>query len=187
MNDRLPPTSPASDPTDTEPRAWVGCLACLISGRIIGHWVPAVEAADLAPEVVHGRPTSHDELWCFDVEGLPIVREMSPTEATEWGRLLDAVEEWQRDALIAWVRSGDYVAEGSGDLPSLSDFEERYVGEWDSFKDYAIELFEECGYAAEIPEHLLGYFDLDAWARDLAYDYTTERSSDGAVHVFRSL
>lgn len=187
MNDQLPPTSAEFDPPDVEPRAWVGCLACLISGRIIGRWVPATEAADLSPEAVHGRPTSHDELWCFDVEGLPIVREMSLTEATLWGRLLEDVEEWRRDALIAWVRSGDYVAEGLGDLPSLPDFEECYAGEWDSFEDYAAELFEDCGYGTEMPEYIAPYFDMRAWARDLAYDYTTHPAPGGRVFVFRAL
>lgn len=176
-----------TDSIDDRPSVWVGCLACYNSGRLVGDWVPAIEASDMTPEKVHGRPTEHEELWCFDVDGLPVTREMSPVEATQWAAVLNELDEWQRDALIAWVRSRDYVAEGLGDLPSLSDFEERYVGEWHSFEDYASELFEECGYLAEIPEHLQGYFNLDAWARDLAYDYNTEPSSSGGVHVFRSL
>jgi antirestriction protein len=123
----------------------------------------------------------------MDTDGLPISREMSPAEAGEWGALLAEVDEWQRDALAAWVASGDYVAEGRGDLPSLPDFEERYAGEWDTFEDYAAELFDDCGYAAEMPEHLAAYFDMRAWARDLAYDYTTHPAPGGGVFVFRSL
>lgn len=30
---------------------------------------------------------------------------------------------------MAWVESGDYVAEGNSDLPCVSDFMERYCGE----------------------------------------------------------
>ena len=123
----------------------------------------------------------------MDTDGLPISREMSPAEAGEWGALLAEVDEWQRDALAAWVASGDYVAEGRGDLPSLPDFEERYAGEWDTFEDYAAELFDDCGYGAEMPEHLAAYFDMRAWARDLAHDYTTHPAPGGGVFVFRSL
>mgnify|MGYP000697510549 CR=1 FL=1 len=43
----------------------------------------------------------------------------------------------------AWVRSGAYIAEGDTDYPVLSDFEERFVGEWGSFDEYATELAEE--------------------------------------------
>ena len=41
----------------------------------------------------------------MDTDGLPIAREMSPAEAAEWGALLADVDEWQRDALAAWVAS----------------------------------------------------------------------------------
>jgi antirestriction protein len=173
--------------TTTAPAVWVGCLACYNSGRLVGEWVDAVDAADITPEAIHGRPTSHEELWVMDTDGLPISREMSPAEAAEWGALLAEVDEWQRDALAAWVASGDYVAEGRGDLPSLPDFEDRYAGEWDTFEDYAAELFDDLGYAAEMPEHLAPYFDTRAWARDLAYDYTTHPAPGGGVFVFRSL
>ena len=59
-------------------------------------------------------------------------------------------------------------------------FEDAYAGEYNSFLDYATELFDEL-YAHSIPEGLRIYIDYAAFARDLnAEGYFIE---DG--HVFR--
>lgn len=75
---------------------------------------------------------------------------------------------------------------GRGGLPSLPEFEERYAGEWDTFEDYAAELFDDLGYGAKLPGRLAPYFDMRAWARDLAYDSTTQPAPGGGAFVFRS-
>ena len=49
-----------------------------------------------------------------------------------------------------------------------------------SFYDYAVEIFEEC-YKNQIPNNLIYYIDLDAFARDLSYDYDYIESSDGLL------
>lgn len=109
------------------------------------------------------------------------------TAAAEWGRLLADVDEWQRGALAAWVQSGDYIADGGGDLPSLPDFEERYAGGWDSFREYAENLADEIGLLAGVADELTAYFDWSAWTHDLAYDYTIRPASSSGVYVFRCL
>ncbi|MCI5091180.1 antirestriction protein ArdA [Phaeodactylibacter sp.] len=61
-----------------------------------------------------------------------------------------------------------------------NNFEDAYLGEYDSFLDYATESFDEL-YAHSIPEGLSIYIDYEAYARDLdAEGYFIE---DG--HVFR--
>lgn len=181
--------------TATTPRVWIGCLACYADGRLVGEWFAAEDADTVTADELHGSSnvetdqddSPHEELWCFDHEHLPITGECSPTEAAEWGNLLADVHDWQRDALLAWVRSGDYTAIGRGDLPSLPDFDDRYAGHWDSFRDYAESLADDIGLLTEVPETLAAYFDWAAWTRDLAYDYTTTPAADGGVYVFRSL
>ena len=79
--------------------------------------------------------------------------------------------------------SGDYVEEDDG-LPSVSDFEERYCGEWGSFREYAEQLADDIGLLNDVREEIARYFDWDAWARDLMFDYTTEDAPAG-VYVFR--
>lgn len=177
--------------TDTTPRVWIACLACYNDGRLVGDWFPAEIADAVTLDEIHahygGARMDCEEVWCFDTDGLPISREMSPAEAAEWGRLLADVDEWQRDALAAWVASGDYVAEGRGDLPSLPDFEERYAGEWASFREYAENLADDIGLLSGVADEIAAYFDWSAWTRDLAYDYTTHPAPGGGVFVFRSL
>lgn len=172
------------------PRVWVGCLACHNNGRLVGDWFDAEDAEDVTTYDIHGANTRadlHDELWCFDLENMPVGHEMSPHEAAEWARAITSVPEHQRDALCAWVRGGDYVADGTGDLPSIPDFEERYCGEWTSFREYAENLADETGLFSDVAESIATYFDWESWTRDLAFDYTVEDAPSCSVFVFRSL
>ena len=178
-------TTMTTTATDTMPRVWVGCLACYNEGRLVGDWHDASDADEVTTADVHGRASSHDELWCFDIENIPVRREMSPHEASEWGRVFDEVDVHQRAALYAWVASGDYVAEGTGDLPSTADCEERYAGHWESFDDYASNYADDTGLLSGIPEEIQRHFDWKSWTSELAYDYTT-CDADSGVYVFRS-
>ncbi|MEL6499781.1 MAG: antirestriction protein ArdA [Cyanobacteria bacterium J06623_1] len=68
----------------------------------------------------------------------------------------------------------------------VDDFEESYCGEWNSFKDYAIEQFDDV-YAFNLCDYTRSYIDYDKVARDLKMDYFYETSETGTVHVFRHL
>ena len=180
-----------SSATDTTPRAWVGCLHHYNSGYLAGHWFDAESADEATLADVHeGSGLDYaecEELWVFDHENIPVRGEMDPLTAAEWGRCLAEVDEHQRAALYAWVESGDYIAEGNTDLPSISDFEERYHGHWESFEDYARELADVIGLLADVPEEIARYFDWSAWTRDLAFDHSTYDDPEGGVFVFRNL
>ena len=179
-----------SSATDTTPRVWIGCLHCYNDGRLVGDWFNAATADEVTTYDVHGahsRDDSHDELWVFDHENLPVRGEFGVLEATEWGGVYEEAGGEQWPALCAWVESGDYVAEGTGDLPSISDFEESYQGHWESFEDYARELADDIGLLADVPEEIARYFDWQAWSRDLAFDYATHDNPEGGVFVFRVL
>ncbi|ALN15764.1 antirestriction protein ArdA [Acidipropionibacterium acidipropionici] len=181
-------TSPQT--TDTTPRAWLGCLSCYNAGRLVGDWFDAVDADAVTSYDIHGahsRADSHDELWVFDHENLPVSGELDTVTAASWGRCLAEVDEHLRPALCAWIRSGDYVAEGNSDLPSIGDFEERYCGEWDSFREYAESPVDDVGLLDGVPEEIANYFDWTSWTRDLAMDYSTYPNPDGGVYVFRDL
>ena len=179
-----------SSATDTTPRAWIGCLACYNEGRLVGDWFDAATADEVTLADVHGahsRADSHDELWVFDHENLPIRGELDPLAAAEWGRVYTEVGPERWPALCAWVESGDYVAEDDTDLPSISDFEERYCGRWDDFREYAEQLADYIGLLAGVPEEIARYFDWRAWCREVAFDYSTYDDPEGGVFVFRVL
>lgn len=173
------------------PSAWIGCLECYNNGRLVGDWYPAAEAGAVSTSQLHGRtirPGTHEELWCLDVEGLPESREMDPMEAQRWGEIYEEVGDSQWPALCAWVRSGAYAAEGDTDYPVLSDFVERYCGEWPSFRDFAFQFAEDVDLFSGLDDDatLVRYFHWDSWIADLETDYTTERAPEHGVYVFRN-
>ena len=178
---------------DTAPCVWIGCLHHYNSGFLVGEWFPVTEASDVTLADVHrgsGQGYAEcEELWCMDIDGLPVNREMDPMEAALWGEIYDEVGHEQWPALCAWVRSGSYIAQGDTDLPSVGDFEEAYVGCWDSFRDYAFHLSEDIGLFHGLPDDHVAvrYFSWDSWIRDLEMDYSVEPDDHGGVHIFRSL
>ena len=178
-------------PAVDEPRVWIGCLACYNEGRLRGDWFSAAEAADITPRQIHGaRATSHEELWVFDHDNIPVDGEFAPMDATGWAEAydeLDSPEQWS--ALCAWVSSGSYVAQGDTDLPCVGDFEERYAGEWESFRDYAFQLAEDLALFDGLDDDHVAvrYFGWDSWISDMESDYTVVRTGHGSVFIFRSL
>lgn len=178
--------------TDQTPKVWIGCLACYNSGYLVGDWFDAVDADETTLADVHrgsGRPyAACEELWCFDHELIPASGEMSPHEAAEWGRVLTEADEHLRPALRSWVRSGSYVAEGRGDLPSIPDFLERFCGHWPSFRDYAEQMADDVGLMIGWPETAASYFNWSSWVEDQRHDYVVEDAPapEYGVYVFRN-
>lgn len=175
--------------SDATPRVWIGCLACYNHGLLVGDWYDATDAGDITVAQVHHdsvrTSAACEELWCFDHENLPVHHELCPTDAARWGELINAVLPHQRPAFFAWVESGDYLAEADEQFPCVSDFDDRYQGEWDSFDQYARDLADDVGLLDEVPDHLTAYFGWDAWIHDLTYDYAVIPVADGhGVYVF---
>ncbi|MGJ9705150.1 antirestriction protein ArdA [Actinotignum sp. GS-2025b] len=172
-------------PVVVRPSAWVGCLACYNAGVLRGVWAYAEDAGAVTPEDIHEWETDHEELWCFDTEGLPCdVGEIPPSVAQEWGELFEEVGEPLWPALVAWFESGSPSLDTHG-LPSASEFEDSYRGEWDSFEDFAWDYVENSGLLEGVPEEVARYFDIDAYQRDLRFDYTLMDVVGGSgVYVF---
>lgn len=181
-----------STPTiaNTTPRVWPACLNCYNTGRLIDQWVDCTDAADVTIESLHegpGEPYADcEEICCLDLDNIPIKGEISITEAARWGECYEEVGADQWLAVCAWVSTGCYITDGTGDIPSLPDFEDAYQGQWDSFREYAEQLADDIGLTNDWPEEAQRYFDWDAWTRDLAFDYTVMDAPDGGVFIFRN-
>ncbi|MCX6402181.1 MAG: antirestriction protein ArdA [Propionibacteriales bacterium] len=174
----------------TTPRAWVGCLSCYNSGRLVGEWYDAADADEVSAATLHvdaGTVARIDcaDLWVLDHEHLPISGECSPAEAAEWGRLIAEVDEWERDAFLAWLRAGNYSHNGLG-VPDAGEFRDVYAGEWSTFREYAENLADEIGLLSDVPEEVARYFDWAGWTQDLAYDHNVEATASNGVFVFRT-
>lgn len=179
--------------TVNTPRAFAACESCYAAGRLVGVWVDAVDAADITAAQIHVdsgvdfTAEGCEEFVCMDTDGLPTTGEPSLEEAARWGEIHAEVGDDRWPALCAWVRSGAYITEGDSDFPSLSDFEEVYAGNWESFREYAEDLADDIGLLDGMPDHLQGYFDWEAWTRDLAFDHVIEPDGHGGKFIFRSL
>lgn len=144
----------------------------------------------------HEYRTDLADWWCHDCETVTdYCQDLNPFDDDDEDETPDALterfqecDEWQRQAFRAWYESGDYVSDGD-DLPSLSDFEEAYCGEWDGWRQYAEEMADEMIHpTGPADEFLARYFDYDKFARDLAFDYTTVPAPHGlGIFVFRNL
>ncbi len=167
------------------PKAWVGCLACYNSGELVGDWFEAAEAADVTLDVLHLEHTlteGCEELWCFDVDGLPIDEEMDPLEAANWGNLIESVDERLQPSFYAWISSGA-ASYDEGGLPSVEGFEEAFVGVYSGFREYSDHLADET-LLYDSNDDVRRYFDYEQFARDLKMDYVVEPLPDGNVAVF---
>lgn len=176
--------------TDTTPRVWPACLNCHNNGRLVGQWVDCADAANVTLAALHegagGPSVGCEEIWCLDHENLPVSGEMSLAAAARWGECYQKVGPDLWPAVCAWVSSGCYTAEGTWDIPNLSDFEEAYQGQWDTFREYAEQLADDIRLTDGWPDEAQRYFNWDAWTRDQRFDYTVADAPDGGVFVFRN-
>ena len=173
-------------------RVWAGCLACYNAGRLVGHWIDAVDAESVTIDSLHRKAGARrrfdcEEIWCLDVENFPIQREMGLMEAAEWGRAYAEVEPSEWEALSAWVCTGAYVARGKASVPSISDFHERYQGHWELFRAFVENQADETALMEAWPELAVAYFNWAAWTRDVELGYEVQRAEGGGVHVFQRL
>jgi len=167
------------------PRVWIGCLACYNEGQLTGHWYDAVDAADVLPSDLHGVPTSHEELWCFDHENMPVRGELDPMTAARWGRVIEAECPQWRGAYLAWL--DDQGIDRPEDAPTADHFgSEILVGEWSDFTAFAEMIVSDTGMLDGVPTEVANYFDMSAFARDLRYDYTVLDSPHGTVWVYQN-
>ena len=155
--------------TDT-PRAWIGCLGCYNSGRLIGQWIDGINCDDLESGGVTDRAGNcnrcgADEFLALDHEnflGLLDGGEPNPMECYEMAVQLESVQEYERDILKAWLSNGMEF-----DLDSMR---ECYIGEYSSDEDMAQEYIDNTGLLSDVPDYLSRYFDIQAYARDMMFD-----------------
>lgn len=182
----------------TQARAWVGCLGCYNSGRLIGKWINAEGAADVTGqglatlENVGGYIAPRcvicfgDEFWVMDHEGLEgfISGECSPQEAQEAAEKLQELESEGLDigAVKAYIENYHQTWREF----DTDQFQDSYQGEWSTFQEYAENLAEECGLVDSDAAWPNNCIDWERASRELFWDYW-EADSPNGVYVFRSL
>jgi len=189
------------------PRVWIGCLASYNAGRLIGEWCDATEGvealrecqAEVAQQAIAAAKeagewpvyfTEPEEFFLADNEGFGnLIGEYTPL----W-TVADLAEqiELHGEAFIAYVEQvvGTSYAEQVSWQEVAGDFEEAYVGTYESVEHYVEGYITECGWEGldgEQVEQIVNYIDLDAVVRTMETggEIVTYEKGYNEVLIFR--
>ncbi len=176
---------------EERPRIYVASLSDYNAGVLHGVWLDADQDLDGlqagVTAMLRRSPTDPraEEVAVHDYEhfGLYRPREYGPLDWLQ--RVASGITE-HGPAFSAWAAQCDH------DEDRLNQFDEAYLGEWDSTEDYADELIDDLGYRRmldELPGLLGSYVRLDtaALARDLELggDLSVVDNPRGGVWLFQ--
>lgn len=195
----------------TGPAVWLGCLACYNGGDLVGAWMSPAEAADMTPAELHTMADAgadvadvdtHEEMWVMDHELTPISGEFGPLECRAIADAFEAVGADDWSAYRAYAATGT----SADQVPDPDEFREAFVGEFDSFRDFADELADEALGVPATPcsgdvwnaamrelggrmEFAVRHFDYVGHARDLELggEFSAVGAPGGGIYVFRSV
>jgi antirestriction protein len=165
--------------TNNDFSIYVACLASYNSGVLYGKWIkPNKDIEELheqIKEILKSSPMPNAEEWAIhDYDNFHNLGEYPNLENIT--KIVEAYEEHGIEKTNAFLTL--YSVE------DLEHFEDSYIGEYDSFLDYAINIFDEC-YLQDVPESVVSYIDYEKFANTLKYDYHSINSKNG-VFVFSS-
>ena len=148
----------------TEPRVYVSTYGKYSDGNLKGAWLNLDEYGNAKAFYAACRKLHSDEhdpeLMFQDYEGFPCgyYGECSiKDELWDWLKLDDD----EKEILDAYHTGVDQ----SGTIENALD---AYAGNYESPEDWAYEYLNDCG---DVPEHLEGYVDYKAYARDAGLNF----------------
>lgn len=162
-----------------EPKIYVACLAAYNAGYLHGDWItanqPKEDVQNAINQMLSKSPIARAEEWAIhDYEDFGSIHLEEYTDLETISEMAEIIEE-----------HGDLGAEliaYHGNCPDLAKSAlDGYCGEYDSEKDYAQQLMNDC---YEVPEYLQYYIDYDKFARDLFLTDNYSIDIRGKYHVF---
>jgi antirestriction protein len=172
------------------PRIYVASLADYVDGRLHGAWLDVSgDVEELEREIaamLAASPLPGAEEWAIhDYEGFGPLRLGEYESLAVVAALAEGIDR-HGAAFAHWV-----ALHGRLEDAPLEEFEQVYLGHWDSLSALADELWDDMGYQqaidAALPESLQPYvkFDAEAYGRDLELggDVMTSEG-DGGTYVF---
>jgi antirestriction protein len=175
-----------------QPRIYVASLADYNEGRLYGAWIDAAQDEDelerAVKEMLAHSPSPGAEEWAIhDYEGFGLLRLDESESFAAVAKIAKGIAE-HGPAFAAWA------AHVGTDSEALDEFEDAYMGEWESAVAFAEEMLDDMGHIEEImrnvPEHLAPYVQIDyeGFVSDLVRngELATLEKPDGGVYVFRN-
>ena len=166
---------------------YVGTYAKYNSGSIFGMWIDLERVSDAEEFFEVCRELHKDEedpeFMMQDYQGFPeeFYSECMSADAVE--RVLEyiALDDDDREMLEAFCEcyGGDAT-----DADNIEDVRERCMGKFDTFQDFADQCADEKLAFINAPEFCTRYFDYEAYARDLKYNFFSV-SDNGYIFIDR--
>lgn len=159
----------------TETEIYVACLAAYNAGFLHGAWIDAnqteEEIMDEIRAMLADSPIPGAEEWEIhdDSGNLGSLYRANIAEVSERAALVAEYGE----AAIAYLKNGSNAV-------NFRDFEDQYIGAYDSMIDYAMECVEDL----DLPEIASRYFDYKKFAHDLEIELTALEEGN-MVYLFR--
>ena len=158
-----------NDYKEGNPAVYVGTYSKYNDGNLFGMWVDLVKCGDYDTfmEVCHNLHADEEdpEMMYQDYECFPKAwYSESGIDEDTFDKIIEYAEldEDDREAFEEFTDSFGN--------DSFDSFKERYMGKWDSEKDFAEHIVNECYNLDDMKGHLASYFDYEAFARDLFID-----------------
>jgi antirestriction protein len=184
-------TSPEEE-RKARPRIYVASLADYNEGRLHGVWIDAAqdeqELERCVKEMLARSPSPGAEEWAIhDYEGFGLLRLDESESFAAVARIAEGIAE-HGPVFAAWAARVDT------DSDQFDEFEDVYMGEWESGEAFAEEMLEDLGQIEEImrgvPEHLAPYVEIDyqGYFEGLVSggEIIPVEKPDGGIYVFRN-
>jgi antirestriction protein len=172
--------------SEDDPRIYVASLSDYNAGRLHGAWINANQEPEELQEAItamlaKSKEPIAEEWAIHDYEGFGPLR-LSEYEAIEH---ISQIAQGIAEHGLAFAHWADYL--GSSQWEYLDRFEDGFMGRWDSTTEFAESLLDDMGFYIDalVDEQWQPYvhFDIDAFARDLSYDFHVAEDDQG-VYVF---
>jgi len=153
-----------------KPRIYVACLAAYVSGHLHGEWIEPSDTVEglqkQINQVLKSSPVEDAEEWAIhDYDGFQNLGEYPGLENIV--KVGAAYSEHGQEMVDDFFENHgvDYA------LDTLENIEDEYHGQWDSFSEFAYQLAEDTIPELNDDSILSRYFNYDAFADDLEFDY----------------
>ena len=165
---------------------YVGTYKKYNEGSLSGMWIDLERVSDAEEFFEVCRELHKDEedpeFMMQDYQGFPyeLYHESMSVEDVEKILAFVALDDDDREMLEAFCEC--YGVDAT-DADNIEDVRERCMGQFDTFQDFADQCADEKLAFMNAPEFCTLYFDYEAYARDLKYNFSV--SDNGYIFIDR--
>ena len=169
-------------------------LSAYNDGRMVGDWVYPLEYKSFKDFVKAIKEATQDdleyadEIAVHDYDGFVNMGEY-PCHASIYKLAHSLAESSLKDEIIIKYFNAFYSNDYEDLIDEIKNIEDNFIGEYDSFKDYANEIADsdiESLVNKDAQQFVFNHFDYDGYARDLKHDYNVIDLDNYKVAIFHT-